>query len=665
MAEACGRPVARFPGFPDTERGGRRAAGGLGVRLRTDGLLAELRRRNVFRMAGLYLVGAWLVAQVAGTLLPMFDAPVWAARSVVIVLAICFIPALVFAWVFELTPQGLKRDADVLPQESIAPRTAQRLNRLIIVMLMLALLYFAFDKFVLAPRREFLLVAQARHQIAPLRVVASTPKLDPHSIAVLPFVSMSTDADNGYFSDGLSEEILNSLARIDGMQVVGRTSSFQFKGKSEDLRTIGGKLGAANVLEGSVRREGGRARITAQLIRTSDGFHLWSNTYDRSLDDTLAVQLDIAEQVAAALDVLLDDKQRARMAQDGVKNVDAFIAYQKGLKLYDDAHNPEHSHDAIDGLRGANVEFDRATTLEPDFAQSYFMAADLYDHILLADDRPRAERLDAQQQAMRYYGLVAENSHDAQQRLLALVERQMVSNDWRGLATQIDAALKHPGCRNPDWLPVFASVFGYTDRIEDLGKRTSRCDPLNAINYNSRVRAALAAGKGPLALDVLATGEQARGGVPVHGVQRVQALLMLGRTEEAKSEAAAMNPSGESYYKTQVFIGRAEGEDPIKLHARLKTLDRSHSIYKFEGLDDALEAALSGNRAEANRKAAAFDARPAGPFLLAVLTADCLCGAPFDLDATPNFKARLAESGLHWPPSVAVKFPPHTQVGER
>ena len=618
--------------------------------------IAELKRRNVIRMAGLYLVGAWLVVQVSSTVLPMFDAPAWLPRSIVIVLAVGFMPTLIFSWVFELTPDGLKRDAEVTPDESIAPQTARRMDRLILALLALALAYFGFDKFVLAPRRDAALVAQTTRQVT-AEVSAQKSKIDPRSIAVLPFVNMSADADNEFFSDGLSEEILNSLARIDGMQVVGRTSSFQFKGKNEDLRSIGEKLGVATVLEGSVRRVGERARITAQLIRTADGIHLWSETYDRTLKDTLAVQLDIAEQVAGVLDVVLDDKQRARMRKDGVENVDAFIAYQKGLKLYDDAHDPKRSHDVIEGLRLANVEFAKAIALEPGFAQAYFASADLYDHILLADDRPRAERLDAQHEAMRYYGLAAENSHDAQQRLLTLVERQLVSDDWHGLADRIDAALKHPGCRNPDWLPVFASAFGYTDRIEDLGRRTSACDPLNRINFNSRARAALAAGRGQQALDIVSAAEQARGGVPAHGLSRVQALLMMGRIDEAKVELASMDVMDESLYKAEVFVGAATGENAASLHARLQSVDRSKSIYKLWSNADAIEAALSGNRAEANRQAAAIDARPAGPFLLAVLTADCLCGAPFDLDATPNFKARLAESGLHWPPPQTITYP--------
>jgi TolB-like protein len=231
--------------------------------------IAELRRRNVIRMAGLYLVGAWLLVQVAGTVLPWFNVSASMVRGLVVLLVLGFVPALVFAWVFELTPEGLKRDAEVPPEASIAPHTARRMDRMIIAVLLVALAYFGVDKFVLAPRRE---AATAQAPAARVREAAAKPA--QRSIAVLPFVNMSADKDNEFFSDGLSEEILNSLARIDGMQVVGRTSSFQFKGSNTDLRTIGMKLGVAAVLEGSVRREGARARITAQLIRTRDGIHL-------------------------------------------------------------------------------------------------------------------------------------------------------------------------------------------------------------------------------------------------------------------------------------------------------------------------------------------------------------------------------------------------------
>jgi TolB-like protein len=471
---------------------------------------------------------------------------------------------------------------------------------------------------------------------------------------------MSTDAENEFFSDGLSEEILNSLARIDGMQVVGRTSSFQFKGKNEDLRTIGDKLGVASVLEGSVRREGDRARITAQLIRTSDGIHLWSQTYDRTLKDTLAVQLDIAEQVAGALNVVLDDRQRERMRDAGVKNVDAFIAYQKGWKLYIDAHRKPDLN-LIDNLRLANVEFAKAIALEPDFSFAYFAETDLYEHILIADDRDQAERLDAQRSALRTLELAAAHSPDPQQRDLALAERQLLSDDWRGLSDRIETALRQPGCSAPNWMPVFASAFGYGDLIEDLGARVNACDPLNGINFSTRSWVARATGHAERALAVLAAAAKARGGIAIASTDQVIAMVMLGRVDEAKKLLTSMDARGENYYTAQAIVGRADGEDATSVLARLQNVGRKDSKLKMWAIADATEAALSGDRTEANRRAAALDARPAGGLLLAVLVTECQCGAPFDLDATPNFKARLAESGLHWPPPETITYPLRAQ----
>ena len=620
--------------------------------------IAELKRRNVIRAAGLYAVGAWLVVQVSSTVLPMFDAPAWLPRSIVVILAVGFLPAIIFSWVFELTPEGLKRDDEVPREESIAPQTARKMDRAIIAILALALLYFGFDKFVLAPRRDAALVAQTTAHVA--HSASTQPATNPRSIAVLPFENLSADKDNEFFSDGLSEEILNSLSRIDGMQVVARTSSFQFKGKDVDVRAIGTRLGVANILEGSVRREGDRARVTAQLIRAADGIQLWSQSYDRTVKDSLAVQLDIAEQVAGVMNVVLNDKQRERMRNAGVKNVDAFIAYQKGWKLYIDGHgNPDLN--LIDTLKLANVEFDKAIALEPDFSFAYFAEADFYEHTLMADDRTQAERLDAQRSALRMLELAAEHSPDAQQHDLALAERQFLSDDWHGLSDRIDTALRQPGCSAPNWMPVFASAFGYADLIENLGARVNACDPLNGINFNTRAWAALATGHAERALAIEDAAGKALGRAGVRGDRLAIAFAMLGRIPEAQRLLASMERSGEFRYMTQLVVGRAAGEDPVRLHARLQDFDRSHSKLKMWAIADAVEASLSGDRAEANRHAAALDARPAGGLLLAVLIAECQCGAPFDLDATPNFKARIAESGLRWPPPQTIKYPPRAE----
>ncbi len=321
--------------------------------------IAELKRRNVIRMAGLYLVGAWLLTQVAATLLPVFEAPGWVMKTIVGILAMGFIPAMIFAWVFELTPDGLKRDDEVSPEQSIAPQTARRMERLIIAMFALALIFFAFDKFVLAPKREAALVVEATQAITE-KVAQQEKAENEKSIAVLPFVNMSTDPEQEYFSDGLSEEILNLLAQVNDLKVIGRTSSFAYKGKNEDLRTIGKTLGAAYLLEGSVRKAGNELRITAQLIEAKSGTHLWSESYDRKLENVFAIQSEIAGAIAEALKInLLDRNQAVPVAQVAA----SLPAYELLLKARQLIHGRSRK-----GLESARQLLDKAIALDPNYA---------------------------------------------------------------------------------------------------------------------------------------------------------------------------------------------------------------------------------------------------------------------------------------------------------
>ncbi len=321
----------------------------------------ELKRRNVIRMAGLYLVGAWLLVQVAGTVLPMFGAPDWLPRSIVIVMALGFIPALVIAWVFELTPEGLKRDAEVKPEESIAPQTARRMDRLIIAVLILALVYFAFDKFVLAPRRDAAMLVDARPP-------ASTAARK--SIAVLPFTDLSPTHDQEYFSDGMAEELLNALAKVKDLKVAGRTSSFSFKGKNEDLRTIGKVLNVANILEGSVRKQGEKVRITVQLIQTEDDFHLWSESYDGDLSDVFQLQERIARAITDQLKVVLQGDQRTRLVPVATENADAYALFVEAQTLV--------NRRVGDSLPQAIALLQKATALDPKFARAWSKQAVAY-----------------------------------------------------------------------------------------------------------------------------------------------------------------------------------------------------------------------------------------------------------------------------------------------
>jgi len=334
-------------------------------------LITELKRRNVFRMAGLYLVGAWLITQVAGTVLPMFGAPEWLARSIVILLAIGFVPALVISWVFELTPDGLKRDADVPPEASIAPQTGRRMDRAIIVALVLALLVMGVERFVLRGSEPLTDTTAPQSPATSTSVRGSDPlNISSKSIAVLAFTDLSPNKDQEYFSDGMAEEILNALAHVKDLKVAGRTSSFYYKGRNEDLRAIGKALGVANVLEGSVRKQGDRVRITAQLIRSEDGFHLWSESYDGDLKDVFALQEKIARAITDRLQVLLEGEQATRLVPVTTRDPQAYSLYLQATSIFDRRDAP-HFPDALAALR-------KALELDPTYAKAHSRIATLY-----------------------------------------------------------------------------------------------------------------------------------------------------------------------------------------------------------------------------------------------------------------------------------------------
>ncbi|MEO8161174.1 MAG: hypothetical protein ABI588_07125 [Arenimonas sp.] len=320
------------------------------------GFVAELKRRNVIRMAGLYLVAAWLVVQVSATVLPMFAAPAWLPRAIVIALAIGFLPALVFSWVFELTPEGLRRDAEVMPGQSIAPQTARRMDRLILAIALLALCYFGVDKFVLAPQREAAAIRAATEQGRTEAALGDVAK----SIAVLPFVNMSQAHDQEYFSDGIAEELLNQLAQIPELRVAARTSAFRFKGRNLDMADIGRQLKVAWLLEGSVRKEGQRLRITAQLIDSRSGFHAWSQTFERDAEDVFQVQDEIAKAIASALEAKI-----AGASTRNAQHVDpqAYDDYLQGRALV--------AKRVGDNCRLAVEAFDRAIARDPSYSQAH------------------------------------------------------------------------------------------------------------------------------------------------------------------------------------------------------------------------------------------------------------------------------------------------------
>jgi len=337
-------------------------------------LFEELKRRNVVRVGVAYVVIGWVTAQIAEFAFENFGAPEWVLKTIVVILLLGLPIALFFAWAFELTPDGVKLEKDVDRSESITSTTGRKLDRVIIAALVLALAYFFWDRQGTDEPVE---------SVEPVTAVETAeveqqPKAkgpDPRSIAVLPFVNMSSDEEQEWFSDGLTEEILNSLARTPDLLVAARTSAFKFKGSGEDIPTIAASLGVAHILEGSVRSSGDQLRVTAQLIRASDGFHLWSQTYDRNPEDVIAIQEEIAIEIAIALETAMDPEALASMVSSGTSSVAAFNAYLQGM-----AYGASTlSTGDIYAFLGARDNFERAVEIDPDFSMAYWRLATFWE----------------------------------------------------------------------------------------------------------------------------------------------------------------------------------------------------------------------------------------------------------------------------------------------
>lgn len=322
-------------------------------------LFQELKRRNVFRVATAYAITGWLIIQVVATTAPQLGFPEWVPPFVTVLVLVGFPLALIFAWAFELTPEGLKKSEEVDITESVTNRTGKKLNGIIITVLSMAVI--------------FLLVERVFFAEAAFIENAEMENISTASIAVLPFQNMSSDEENEFFSDGLSEELLNVLAKVDGIKVAGRTSSFQFKGQNLDLRDVGEKLGVKHVLEGSVRKSGNQIRITAQLINAEDGYHIWSETYDRELTDIFAIQDEISQAVLGQLKghLLPEDNENLRASAMPTTDVEAYQAYLKGNTLI--------AKRDIDAINIAIDQYKTALRLDPSFAEAYGRLAIAYN----------------------------------------------------------------------------------------------------------------------------------------------------------------------------------------------------------------------------------------------------------------------------------------------
>ena len=332
---------------------------------------SELKRRNVFKVAAAYTIVGWLVMQAGEVLSPALHLPDWVGSMLAFFLILGFPLAIVFAWAFDMTPEGLKKEEDVDRSQPIASASGWKLNYMIIALLAVALLYFVWESRFQAGSEP---VAQepAAQTVNP--GIGQKPESasmeddgpDSNTIAVLPFTNMSSDPEQEYFSDGITEEVLNLLVKIPELKVTSRTSVFSLKGQNLDIPTVAEKLGVAHILEGSVRKAGDRVRITAQLIEAGNDVHLWSETYERELDDIFAIQDEIAREVVKALQIQLLGESPLAAAT----NIEAYKLYLRGKHFATTA-------DGNEGMESAVTAFREAIALDPNFAPPWVGLADV------------------------------------------------------------------------------------------------------------------------------------------------------------------------------------------------------------------------------------------------------------------------------------------------
>jgi adenylate cyclase len=634
------------------------------------GFINELRQRNVLKVALGYLIAAWLVAQVSDLVLESFDAPDWAMRTLLIALAIGFPIALVVSWMFEFTPKGVLLDSQVDRTVKIGQDSGRRLDFSILLILAVIVIFMGLERFLFSGRDGGMSLAEER-ELAQQKLATAetaTSNADPaaeaapvdlpsqKSVAVLPFAVMSTGPDDEYFADGLTEEIINALSQLPDLMVTARTSAFHFKDQNLPVGEIAGQLGVDHIVEGSVRRAGEQLRITAQLIRTIDGFHLWSETYDRRTEDSFAVQSDIAEQVATALNVLLDESLRNRMQHVGTRNVDAFIAYQKGINLHERAHTEANQ---ISLLRQGNIHFENAVALEPTLATAYEYHSDLYAHILLAQasgqldgDITEADVAASPALLRQDYEAFVTHARNPPELHNAEFGQVLLLGPWRALASLSEKAAAPPGCEAAVWLHLVGPAFGHGEEVLDAFRRMAACDPLSGRARVNQVGAALWLGRNE---DAVRMAEQ--------GLERMQhpnlvqqyalALAFSGNVGAAEDAARRLIRKQDELMLTLAMLAAIAGDAAAV--ARLED-----DFLQARGPDDRGSltlTAMTGDRNEANRLAALIDARPFGHIALLQAIYLCYCGAPFDLEATPVFAGMLEDSGLAWPPDSPFRLP--------
>jgi len=350
----------------------------------------ELKRRNVVKVGVAYAVSTWILLQLTDVVAEILQLPEWAPKLILLILVVGFVPALIFAWAFEMTPEGIKREKDVDRSQSITPQTGKKLNNTILVLMAVAIAYLLFDKFSepemgsepfsQEPTEQEIEVSDEKRDPTP---VVATPVINRQSIAVLPFENFSGDASDQYFADGLADTLLHKLAQISDLKVIARNSSFQYKGTNKDVREIGKALNVTTVLEGSVQRSGEQVRIIAQLINAADGVHLWSQSFDDSMDNIFSLQDRVAADIVEQLQLSLSKEEQERLIRNGTDNPEAYDLLIRALNVNSDL-------DVMVDARAETWEpiqlLSKAVELDPQYAEAWAYLSRKYNGLAFAAD---------------------------------------------------------------------------------------------------------------------------------------------------------------------------------------------------------------------------------------------------------------------------------------
>src|SRR5438034_2971669 len=498
------------------------------TKVKLNNFFAELKRRNVYKVAVAYAVVGWLLVQVTTQVFPVFEIPNWALRLIVLAIIIGFPIALVMAWAFELTPEGIKRTEDV---DLAQVRTkAHAWIYIVVVGAVVSISLFFIGRYTVGNKTT--------PRLSETAIGSSIPQ---KSIAVLPLLNESGDPRDEYFSDGLSEELIAALGQIRDLKVIGRSSSFRFKDKKEEPKTIGEKLGVSTLLEGTVRKQGDKVRIVAELINAADGTELWSRIFDRELKDIFAVQAEIAKAVAASLELTLLGIKDAVATNASTKSVEAHNAYLQG-HFYFARRN-------VEDYRKAITFFDQATRLDPDYALAYAERSEAWTFIGDLNTEQKKDAWAAAKRDAEKDVAVGPNLAETQAALgwvRFLVEWQ--SSDWLvGLRRSKGRPSTKPTAND-----LLARVLVYLGQIQEAEKLARQAIELDPLAYLAR---------GNLARILLAEGK-------------------LDEADAAVCKSAELQPAAAGSHRWQVLVAVQRGDGEIAL--REAQLEPDEGYRRFE-----------------------------------------------------------------------------------